>query len=353
MEEQDVNNQDALTALEVFKKALGFRPYLQQAVTGKDFSALSLAEMAAETVTPRIALHYVDKDRNIPALFFRFVGDGSPIIETIFYPYEAILYFLSEARAYVRWLQLPDKTDEEKENIAVENTIEMTLIMLDSFYRRADMMMESYTSEVVALWHLQKRQNINHFYAEHGNPIPYKKGHERDSALENTVNEYAKNVLKFWKFQGQSYENWQKMRLVEEYEVVYKHWNRLKNMLSDRDWREYAKAGNYKDTPDDLLEKLENTDRLENKPVEKRISELALEHAARRARLIKKRGVTEAVNRQRREGVKVSGFTSSQLFTFLREGRELIQQEKAIQESLAQELAPTSLEQNGYSAQVK
>lgn len=39
-------------------------------------------------------------------LFFRFVGDGSPVVEAFFSPYEAILTFLDEARARARLMKL-------------------------------------------------------------------------------------------------------------------------------------------------------------------------------------------------------------------------------------------------------
>lgn len=78
-----------------------------------------------------------------PCLFFRFVGNESPVVEAIFYPYEAILSFLSQSRAYFQWLNLTERTAEEQESMAREQAVEMTLIMIDSFHQRAELMMDS------------------------------------------------------------------------------------------------------------------------------------------------------------------------------------------------------------------
>jgi hypothetical protein len=98
---------------------------------------------------------------------------------------------------------------------------------------------------------------------------------------------------------------------------------------------------------------LENMERPNTKPVEKRISELALEHAARRVSLIKKRSVSESVLKQRKKGVMATGYTGSQLFKFLKEGRKFIKRWEASQEALAQGEVPDAVEQDSDSAQLK
>jgi hypothetical protein len=94
-------------------------------------------------------------------------------------------------------------------------------------------------------------------------------------------------------------------------------------------------------------------ERPNNKAVENRISELALEHAARRVSLIKKHSVSESVLKQRKKGVTVTGYTGSQLFNFLKEGRKLIKRWETTQEALAQGKVPDAVEQDSDSAQVK
>src|SRR5947199_2249756 len=137
MEEQSINLEDAKLAIEIFKQVIEHRPFIKKATLGQEFLALSNEERLNEMLTPRIGLFYADEGGKVPGLFFRFVGDESPVVEAFFYPFEAILSFLSEARSYVQWLNLPDRTDEEKEKMAIYRATEMTEIMVDNFYQRA------------------------------------------------------------------------------------------------------------------------------------------------------------------------------------------------------------------------
>ncbi len=254
-----------------------------------------------------------------PCLFFRFVGNESPVVEAIFYPYEAILSFLSHSRAYFRWLNIPERTDQEKESMAREQAVEMTLIMIDSFHQRAELMMDSYVSEVIGQWRLQKTENILHFQAERGERVR----RDKNPALGLAIKDYTREVTEFWKYQGRAYAGGQKIRFVAEYEQVYPHWRLLSKMSSEDRWREYAKAGKFQDTPDDLLEKLENMDRSDHQAVDLKVSDLALEHAGRRARLINKQGISESVIRQRKAGIRATGYTRTQLYNLLKDGRQI------------------------------
>lgn len=344
-----VTNEDVLLVIKIIKKALEYRPQLAKEVTGKAYLALSDEERAIEDITPRIAIHYADEARQIPILFFRFVGDGIPIVEAFFYPMEAVYSFLTEARNIVRHFSPPERSVEEIEKVAFEHVIDMTLIMFDNFYQRAGLMMDSFTEEVIEQWRRQKSQDGMRHNAEQGiPPVRYK-----EKFLEKTVEYYAKQVLNLWKFQGQTRENWRKINLAIEYEAIYKHWRRLGNLSSDDDWRFYAKVEKFKDTPDDLLDKLANTDRFNEEEVKRKISELALEHAARRVSLIKKDGVGESIYKKRRDGIKVTGYSIQQLFNFLKEGRELKAQIEAAQQPSAQGESGNSLDQDSDSALTK
>lgn len=340
MEELDVSPEDAKLAVEIFKKAISYRLWLKKAILGDELLALPKEEREAEAITPRIGLHYVGDDGSIPCLFFRFAEIRAPIIEAILYPYVAVLSFLQEARAYTRWVN-PDRPDEEIERLATDRAVEMAGMMIDNFYRRGELMMDSFTNEVIAQWRIQTRQDIAQFHAERGNIMPKKK----DKTLGNVVDEYAKEILEVWKSQGQTRENWRKLRLAEEYEGILKHWKLLRKLSGDNDgWRGYAKASGFEDTPDDLLGRLENTDRLDQGASENRISELAIEHAARRVGLVKKRGVGDSILEQRQRGLKVTGYTSTQLFIYLKEGRELLEQQRKAKELLAQDKSTQPLE---------
>ena len=349
MEQQNISQQDALLTIEIFKKALEYRPHIRKAILGDDFLGLQPLDRVAETLTPRTALFYSDGSNGMPGLFFRFVGEESPIVEAIYYPFEAIYSFLDEARYYVRKFSPPEQPDEEIEKISVDHATEMTLILFDNFYQRAGLMMASFISEVMAQWHVQTRQNAIQDQAERGYIAP----RQKDTSIEKTIKNYTKAVLQLWKYQGQTQQNWRKIQLAEEYEAIHRHWKRLSKMCGDVDWREYAKIQRFQDTPDDLLDKLMDIDRRDNKATENRVSELAIEHAARRVSLIKNQGVHESVINRRRRGIKISGYSSGQLFEFLRLGRELRAKVQAAQEALAQDEITTLSEQEGESAQEK
>jgi hypothetical protein len=345
MEEQRTTPEDAKLVIDILKKALDYRPAIKEGVVGQDFLALSKEARVAESMRPTVAISYADEEKNIPVLFFRFVGAESPLIEAVFYPFEAILSFLSEARNYAKWISPGDSDPGHLEKIALDRSIRMTLILLDNFYRRAELMMESVTWEVILQWRFQNGQNAIHYHAERGESLPRQK-----HPLGLAIKDYTKKVVELWKYQGQSIDNWRKLRLAEEYEKILRHWK----LLSREDnWREYAKAGKFQDTPDDLLRNLGDIDRRDNRTTEFRISELALEHAARRVGLIK-HSVNESIMNRRKKGLKVTGYSSGQLFEFLKQGRALLAQRQASHESLTKEEGEaTSTEQETEPAQAE
>lgn len=348
-EEQNISEQDALLAIEILKKALEYRPQIRKAIIGDELQALPPEEKANEFFSPRVAIHYVGEAGNVPSLYFRFIGSEAPIVEALFYPIEAVYSFLTEARTHARWISKPEVSEEEIEKIAFDRAIDLTLIMIDNFYKRAELMMDSFVYEVIAQWRIENRQRTIKYHAERGNILEKRK----DPTLENLLESYTKDVLQLWKFQGQTEENWRKLRLAEEYEAIYGHWNLLVKILSNDKWRIYAKPENFQDTPDDLLDKLLDIDRRDSQTADHKVSELAIEHAARRVGIVKKRDVSQSVIRLRQNGVRATGYTSTRLFTFLKEGRELKERVKAAQGDPAKERTPVSVKQNADSAQIK
>lgn len=321
---EGISVEDGALAIEIFLKALTFRPQIQQKTFGQDFVGVSIQQIIPEMLEPRVMVLYMGPAGKFPCLFFRFVGTESPVVEAIFYPYQAILFFLSQARSYIQWANPPDRSEQERESMAQEKAIEMTLIMLDSFHQRSELMMDSFISEVLAHWRVHQTEKIIHFKAEKGDAIPGGTNPEVANAIRN----YSRELAEFWRYQIRAYSGGQKVRFVTEYDEVYKHWKRLSKMLSEEGWREYAKAGKFADTPDDLIDRLENLDRSDQSAVALKVSDLALEHAGRRARLINKKGVSQSVIRQRKAGIRATGYTRPQLYTFLKEGRQIIERVK-------------------------
>lgn len=342
-----IGEQDYSLVIEILKAALRARPHIQKAIIGEELQALPLEERAIEEFSPRVAIFYVGDPPTIPALYLRFIGAEGPIAECIFYPFEAIYDFLTEARADARRLFQSTAPEDEIESIAIDYASEMALMMLDNLHTRVELFTESFPLEVIAQWRIQNIQRLVQHHAERGNI----KKEKKDLTLENLLGLYNSNVLELWRLQGSRQEYQRKIRLPEEYDAVYKHWKRLSKLLSEEGWREYAKLERFQDTPDDLLDKLENSDRTDDATVASRLSELAIEHAARRVGLVKKRGVSEAVIRQRQRGVRATGYTSTQLFIFLKEGRKLREQMKAIEENPIQARVPFSVGQKPDPAQ--
>ena len=232
--------------------------------------------------------------------------------------------------------------------MAFSYTLEMTLLLFDNFYRRAEITMDYVTIEVIGQWHRNKQQEWLHFESERGNKLTL----QRDNRLDNFLNAYRKDIGNFWKYQGQTRDNRRKMLLAEEYAELYKHWNRLLKMSNDEsiNWRDYAKTEKHKDTPDDLLNKLLDVDRSTDETTSNKISELAIEHAARRVGIIKKSGVSEYARSKRKEGVKVSDYSSQQLFIFLKEGKDIKQKVEENEKMAAQMETEESFEQISQSA---
>lgn len=194
-------------------------------------------------------------------------------------------------------------------------------------------MMDSLVSEVIVQWELQNEQYVKHYRAGQGEHVPRGK----NKALDNVIKVYAKEVAGLWRWQGQSVENVRKLQLAEDYNDIYRHWKWLSRMVGEKNWLEYAKPAKFHDTPDDLLDRLPNIDRRDAKTTEDRLSALALEHAARRAGLIKKHGVSPSIIGLRKKGIKATGYSVGQLFDYLKQGRELAERLREQEKLSAQE----------------
>lgn len=345
-EETQATLDDAFLAVEIIRKALEFRPYIKEAIIGEKFLSLSKDKRVSEVLTPRISFFFIDEEEKIPSLFFRFVGESSPILEASFYPIEAVLSFLEEAKNIVK--NIPEKTEKEKEDLTFSHALEMTLLLFDNFYRRAEITMDFITVEVIGQWYRNKEQDLLRLESERGNKLSF----QRDNRLNFFLDNYRKRIGSFWKYQSQTRESWRKISLAEEYAELYKHWSWLLKMSTDEsiDWRDYAVTEKHKDTPDDLLDKLLDVDRSTDETTSNKISEIAIEHAARRVGIIKKNGFSEYARNKRKEGVKVSDYSSQQLFNFLKEGKELKQRVEENEKMAAQIETENSFEQVSQSA---
>lgn len=109
-----------------------------------------------------------------------------------------------------------------------------------------------------------------------------------------------------------------KQLLAKEYPAILSHWKDIHTLSRNgSDWRDKAKTNKFPDTPDDLLNKLESTDK-EN------ISCLAIEHAGRRVGIMKTDGLNQTTTTLRELGIMATGYSRSQLMRFKEEGDTLL-----------------------------
>ena len=83
---QGISVEDGALAIEIFLKALTFRPHIPQKVFGEDFAGVSIQQIIPETLEPRVMVLHMGPSGKFPCLFFRFVGTESPLVEAIFTP---------------------------------------------------------------------------------------------------------------------------------------------------------------------------------------------------------------------------------------------------------------------------
>ena len=263
---------------------------------------------------------------NVPTVMVRTWEEGSKFLNLAFFydgvftvladynPLPAILDFLGDARQLII-SRFPQWTEEEKEKHSQYESFKMTLILFSRIYPRMNLAMQNFVSEVVQAWFIEWRKWEAQVYSESGiKPIPVSEIKEFRSLLKG----HEDDLLKLWLDVPDRKLDEKKMQIAKEYPSILKHWQKIRGWCrnQDIDWREYAKAGRFFDTPDDLLDKLEVSG-------DEKTFHFALEHAARRAGLLKLSQDTKVLEK-RAQQIKLTGYTPRQLLIFLKEGEKLL-----------------------------
>jgi hypothetical protein len=81
---EGISVEDGALAIEIFLRALTFRPQIQQKTFGQDFAGVSIQQIIPEILQPRVMVLHMGPAGKFPCLFFRFVGNESPVVEAIF-----------------------------------------------------------------------------------------------------------------------------------------------------------------------------------------------------------------------------------------------------------------------------
>lgn len=313
-----INNKipetDAPIILDIIDKAIEVMN-LEPLISDEEFIALPIEERHRELVTSRVcSFEFSDELR---CIFIRFVGDETPLAQAIFFPIEAVWSFLDTARNYY---DTPGTTliPEEIEEFSFNKSVDMLCIMIRNIHPRVMATMRSITDETINEWYRQENEWYREYRARQGESIPSNEQIVR-KVRQNIIKDYGNEVKSIWEGEKKRFEDYQKMRFAEEYEKIYKHWDTISLVYrSKKDFLGYAKIPGFEDTPDDLLEKLKGSHH-------RGISLKALEHTARRIRLVNSDNNDEEILEKRRAGINASGFSETTLFKYLEEGKKIIE----------------------------
>ncbi len=308
-----IPEHDALIVLEIIDKTIEVMNIKEQ-ISEEAFAALTDQQKYIEKISPRI--EKVKLNEQLSCIFIRFVGNETPIAESLFYPIVAVWAFLDVARNYYK---TPENklTPEEIEKFAFNKAVNMFCIMLRNIYPRIEATLKSITSETINEWYRQEHQHFRAYYSQQGivitdDEIFYKE------IRNKIINDHSKEVKGVWEREQKNFENYQKMRFAEEYKKLSEHWDTISILYRrKRDWLGYAKRDGFQDTPDDLLEEMKGSHH-------RGMSLKALEHSARRVGLVNLDDRNEETVEKRRNGIQASGFSETTLYKYLEAGRKII-----------------------------
>lgn len=312
-----IPEKDAHIILEIARKTIEVMN-LQPAILEGDFEKLSPEERYAEMMTWQINYHKLTDE--VSCIFIRFVGDETPLANVLFFPIEAIWSFMQTVREYFK---TPDTTltDEEIEKLTFNKSVNMLCIMLRNIYPRVMATMQAITEETINEWYRQEFEGLREYSAKQGIFTP-DMGPQVKKVRQEILQGYKKEVGKVWSGEKQRFENYQKMRLAEEYEKLYTHWDTISLLYrSKKDWSGYAKMPGFDDTPSDLLEGLKGSHH-------RGTSLKALEHAVRRVGMMNLDCTDAVVLEKRKIGIPASGYSETALYKYLEEGRKMLEKSR-------------------------
>jgi hypothetical protein len=276
----------------------------------KSFPNMSIEEKTRELSTPRVVAHMEDET---PTVFLRFVEMGMPLIEAIYYPHFAAEIFFENAKTTLKDYYGFDEIALDER--ARKEAVNMLITMFRRLYARMSITMAQILDETTLDWQKKEWEIFGRVSAPEGIKLPRIKHSER---FNNLSSSYNKDVKAIWKNEEQKRDDWDKLQLAKEYPSILNHWEKLqKDLRNNIDWREYAKAGKFSDTPDDLLDLLLDTER-------KKLSFLAVEHTARRIGIMNIHGAKESDREKWKQGITVTGYDAQHLLDLKTDGNKLL-----------------------------
>ncbi|HEV2862566.1 MAG TPA: hypothetical protein VGX48_16245 [Pyrinomonadaceae bacterium] len=280
-----------------------------------------------------------------PGVWISFHDEKRALAEAIFYPLYPAQIFLEHARIMITWRAESYKlTDEQREKVIFDNAVLMMRYMLHFIQRRVDLSLGNMVHEITEVRNIELRAWDEEQYRAAGIPLRYK---NQDEFRTNLFNDYVAEIKRLWNMPSPGGSkadvvatNEQLMTFAGEYPKLLKHWQEVikwRKSHLDRNWRGHAKVDNA-DTPDDLLDKLDDLD-----PYTRQASKLAHEHAARRANILRAENCDEETLKARESGIPATGCSESQLSRLRRRGEKLLECNQSPQMSDSKQVDSPSL----------
>jgi 1,2-phenylacetyl-CoA epoxidase catalytic subunit len=310
--EDFISEEDAAIVLQIINESIE-RMGIKQMPPDSELSNLSVQENYEWLMTRHIFFRNVNE--NLKCIWFQFVGDKTPIAQSNYYPMEAVWSFLDTARNYFNHPETT-MTAEDIEKYSVIETGKMFQIMINAIYPRFTATMHAITDETINEWYRQENKFLQEFYAKQGETYPsWGISKFRNEMIKDHTNE----IKDIWKNEGERFKKFQLMMFAKEYDDnLFNHWDTISLLYrNDKDWQAFAKLPGFEDTPEDLLSKLKGS-------AHKAIAKKALEHAARRANLLNVKCKKNNILEKRKKGIPASGYSETQLYKFLVEGRNIV-----------------------------
>jgi hypothetical protein len=278
--------------------------------------AAALDQLAYSIPRTENQITYESSKAGDPIVRLRFYDEGYQIAEAVYDPVMAALGFLNRAEEF--WQTRLPKDAPEHDEIVYASAVNMLVWMLSKMHLRMWIAMGDLADETWHDWAGRQCAFEEKQYRAQGVKFNYNISGTRTQFLQTQ----QKQIRELWEWtKGGSEREYdppveQKKQFALEYPTISKHWEDINRWCRREDrpnWREHAKVTPFEDTPDFLLDRLEDSD-------PESLSTLALEHAARRVGICKPRTTTA----ERDETTPGSGLSRSTLYRILGEGKKAI-----------------------------
>lgn len=250
-----------------------------------------------------------------PILRLRFFDEGVQIVEAFYDPAMAAVGFLNSADDF--WQSRVPKGSDGYEELVFASAVNLLVWMLSKMHIRLWYAMGDLGDETWHDWAARQCALEEKEYRAQGIKVDYKTSEVRKKLLQAQ----QKQIRQLWKWtKGGSDRDYdptleQKKKFAEQYPTILDHWEDINQWCRREDrhnWRGLEKVAPCEDTPDDLLDKLEDSE-------PEGISALALEHTARRV------GIQKPSSSSLQDStVQRSGISRAQLYRILGEGKRLL-----------------------------